>query len=185
MLKHFFDKQIIYIECFQFWKQKLTISNWLFSQVLLPCFISKTILIPPKYKDREWRTYVVPCTVWFRLFKGLFFVVGGLHLNSSTNYIPPLIPIFVLIPQLCCIFGRGGSNRYSTHSRHRRSIIVWPSDHQISLVLFLFKWASTFLLVSFQSIWEKQNKNGHISQDSHKICPFWPFDWPVLSIKRF
>ena len=90
MLKHFFDNQKIYIECFQFWKQKLKISNWLFSQVLPPCFISKTILIPSKYKDREWRTYVVPCTVWFRLFKGLFFVVGSLHLNSSTNYIPPL-----------------------------------------------------------------------------------------------
>ena len=35
-------------------------------------------------------------------------------------------------------------------TRHRRSIIIWPSDRQISLVSFLFKRASTFLLVSFQ-----------------------------------
>ena len=66
--------------------------------------------------------------------------------------------------------------------RHRRSIIIWPSDRQISLVSFLFKQASTFLLVWFQSRQDEQNKNGPISRDSCEICPFWSFDRPVLSI---
>ena len=42
-----------------------------------------------------------------------------------------------------------GFSSFST--RHRWLIIVWPSDHQILLVLFHFKQASTFLLVLFQS----------------------------------
>ena len=63
-------------------------------------------------------------------------------------------------------------------NRHRWSIIVWPSDRQILLVSFLLNKRAHFCLSRFKV--DEMSKT-RMAQ-SRKICRFWLFDRPVLTI---